>query len=192
LHDRIGQNLALLNIDLDISASQLQGTCADIVKPRLTEARALVETTIAHVRNVLAELRPPALDDYGLAAALRAYSTSLSASTGLLVRFDGADITPRPAPLTETALFRIAQEALMNAAKHAGAGSIAVELTATASIIALTITDDGVGFDKAFPGANRAAWGITTMRERAEAVGAVLDIDAQPGAGTRVRVTLEL
>ena len=191
LHDRIGQNLAILGLNLDIAGAQLpDSTCAE-AKTRLGEARAMLQTTMAHVRNVMAELRPPALDEYGLAAALRAYIASFSASTGLAVLFDGQDLSPRLASLTETGLFRIAQEALTNAAKHARAQSARVRLSDSATTVTMSISDDGSGFDGSKPNPAPTSWGLTTMRERAEAMGARLRIESRAGHGTTVIVEVD-
>jgi signal transduction histidine kinase len=192
LHDRIGQNLALLNLGLDIAATQIPDDCGDAVKPRLREARAIVQTTIAHVRNVMAELRPPALDEYGLAAALRAYVASVQATTDLLATFEGRDVVPRPSALVESTLFRIAQEAVTNTAKHAAASRVTVRVVATAEVLTLSITDDGKGFDASDPTSDDSKWGVTTMRERAEAIGARLRIASEPGHGTAVIVEADL
>jgi two-component system sensor histidine kinase UhpB len=89
----------------------------------------------------------------------------------------------------ELALFRIAQEALINCAKHARAKRVEISLRATAGEMVLRVEDDGEGFDPGQPG-SRASWGLTIMRDRADAVGARLKIDAAPGRGTRLTVAV--
>jgi PAS domain S-box-containing protein len=188
LHDRIGQNLAVLNLNL----SMLRAAAVDGPPPLasgLSEAQALLETTIAQVRNVMADLRPPALDEYGLLAALRTGAESFAARTGLKITVLGEELEPRPALATETALFRIAQEAMTNAAKHAGAQHLDIALASRPGCIALSITDDGIGMKAGHPGTAGVSWGLKTMRERAEAIGATLRIDSTP-QGTRIAIEL--
>ena len=185
LHDRIGQSLSALSLSLNIIRSQLSG---DSVRARLDAAQKLLETTTAHVRNVMADLHPPALEDYGLLAALRTHAESLRTSGKINVAVSGEDLVPRLAPVAEMALFRIAQSALANAARHAHARRIKVTLAAIRERVTLTISDDGTGFDIGRVGAAPASWGLTIMRERAEAIGARLRIDSEPGRGTRVVV----
>jgi two-component system sensor histidine kinase UhpB len=192
LHDRIGQNLALLNLNLDVAAAQLPPGSPAEVTARLMQARTLLQATIGHVRNVMADLRPPALDEYGLNAALRAHVGAFRVSTGIEVDYQGEDVLPRPSLATETALFRIAQEALTNAAKHARPSHVIVRLSDRSGRLTLCIEDDGAGFDATAAAGERASWGVATMRERAEAIDAALRIDSQPGLGTRVLVEVEV
>ena len=190
LHDSVGQNLAVLNLNLGILGSQLPAGMPRELMGRLDDARDMLESTAQQVRDVMADLRPAALDDFGLLAALRAYATSFSKRVGVSVSVAGEDIEPRPAPSTEITLFRIAQEALTNAAKHARARQVALTLAVTPLQITLSIADDGMGFDAAQAGANRSHWGMATMRERAEGIGAVLRVESAPGRGTQVLVDL--
>lgn len=191
LHDRIGQNLSALNLSLEVVRRQLPADAAPPVHARLEDAQSLLETTLKQVRNVMADLRPAALDDYGLLAALRAYAADFAIRFELAVTVDGKDPLPRFPIAVETALFRIAQEALGNIAKHARARKVEVVVAETLGRISLTVADDGVGYDARRPQLGNPAYGMTTMRERAEAVGATLHVDSAPGKGTRVTVTLE-
>ena len=191
LHDRVGQNLAALNINFNIIRSQLSQQSRDAVGARLRDTQTLLEGMAAQVRDVMADLHPPALDDYGLLAALRTYVESLGTRCAVPITVHGEDLAPRLPLATETALFRIAQEALANAVKHARARHIQLLLTATPDQVALTIEDDGVGFDAGHAPLAHASWGLAIMHERAEAVGAALRIDTAPGRGTRVVVEIE-
>lgn len=190
LHDRIGQSLSVLNLNLKLLGAELSKDLSRAALTRLDDMQKLLEATTAQVRNVMADLRPPALDDYGLFAALRVYAESLSARINTPVSVGGGELAPRPAPAVETALFRIAQEALTNAAKHARAKRVVVTLAASAERVTLTIADDGVGFDVAIANPGQASWGLALMRERAEAVGAALRLESAPGRGTRVSAEL--
>jgi signal transduction histidine kinase len=188
LHDRIGQNLAVLNLNLEIVRTQLPENAPKDLKTRLADARAMLETTVTQVRNVMADLRPPALDEYGLVAALGTYVDSFVARTGITIAFRGEHIAPRLPLVTETALFRIAQEALTNVAKHAKAQHVELIVEYSTGGIVLCVADDGVGFAVCPTGTAGASWGLATMRERAEAIGARLSIESIRTCGTRVVV----
>lgn len=186
LHDRVGQSLTALGINLNLLYSQLPAETAARMRARLADCLTLVEETTGHIRDVMGELRPAVLDDYGLLAALHWYGQRFSQRTSLAVAVQGEELTPRLPPAVETALFRIAQEALTNVARHAQASQVTVTLEHVDGGIRLVIADDGVGFDPAVR--RRGGWGLMTMRERAEAVGGRLRLDSAPGKGTRVVV----
>jgi len=191
LHDLVGQKLTALNINLNIVKSE--SACAMLAQSgtRLDDSLKLVEETIESIRDVMAELRPAVLDDYGLTAALRWYAEQFSKRTGVATTVveQGAGRLPVAA---EEALFRIVQEALANVGKYAQATHATVTLGVTAQASCLTIADDGGGFDSAAPQqpARDRGWGLMIMRERAAAVGADLKIESAPGHGTRIIVTL--
>lgn len=192
LHDRIGQNLAGLGLDLNIIRSQLAGTPFGDgpVQARLDDSLALVAQITEQVRDVMANLRPPVLDDYGLAAALRWYGDRLAERTGLTIVVQGEERLPRLAAPLENTLFRIAQEALTNVAKHAWASEVIVTLGMDDGKVRLVIADDGCGFDltRLVDLEGSHGWGVLTMTERAEAVGARFRIESSPGQGTKVIV----
>lgn len=190
LHDRIGQNLTALGLNLNLIARSLQsdGDAAT----RLRDSRSLIETTIGAVREVISDLRPPVLDDYGLLAALRWLGEQLRERTGLQVSVSGDERQPALEPQVQNALFRIAQETLINVVKHAQAQRAEVVLVRTDAGTRLRISDDGCGFDLAATQASepRNHWGLEMMRERAEAVGARLRVASTGGQGTTVSVEL--
>jgi signal transduction histidine kinase len=186
LHDRVGQNLYALSLNLQLIRTQLPTQLAAAVGERLADAQQLAGSTVQHIRDVMAELRPPTLDDYGLLAALRTYARPFSARLGAPVAVHGEETVPRLPLATETALFRIAQEALTNVAKHARAKRVEITLVPNAKHVTLTIGDDGGGFEAESAIRGRESWGMKIMRERAEAVGATLRIESAPGRGTRV------
>ena len=210
LHDRVGQSLSALNINLNIIRSQLPQHSLDVVGARFQDTQTLLEGTAAQIRNIMADLHPPALDDFGLLAALRTYAESSGARAAVPIAVHGEDLAPRLSLAAETALFRIAQEALANAVKHARARNIEVVLGATPECVTLTIDDDGVGFDAehtmparrrrrfddgvgfdtghTMPAGNH--WGLAIMRERADAVGAALRMESAPGRGVHVIVEI--
>jgi signal transduction histidine kinase len=189
LHDRVGQNLSALSLLLTLIHDELPPEAQARVERRLSDAHAVLVDTVRHVRDVMAELRPPALDEYGLAAALRTLARSFSERTGVAIEVLEQDTHERPPRATETALFRIAQEALANVARHARAQRVEIRLTAEGDALTLAVSDDGAGFDSA-AASPEAHWGMQTMRERAAAIGADLRLESAPGRGTRVVVRL--
>lgn len=187
LHDRIGQNLATLSLNLNLIRAGVAPHARAEVLARIDDAQEMVEATTRQARDLMAELHPAALDDFGLAAALRAHAEPFAARVGLQVAVEGEDYAPRLASPVELALFRIGQEALANAAKHAKATRVNVRVSATRERVALTVSDNGRGFDPAQADSG-ATWGLTIMRERAAAAGVELSVDSARGRGTRVRV----
>jgi PAS domain S-box-containing protein len=190
LHDRVGAHLSALNLSLSILRSQLPQESLRAAGARLDDTQKLLEETTTQVRDLMADLHPPALDDYGLFAALRNYVHELGARTAVPISVGGEDLVPRLPLAAETALFRVAQGALTNTVTHAQARRIQVLLAESPDRIALTIADDGVGFDVAHASLAHASWGLAIMRERAQAVGAELNVESTPGEGTRVRVEI--
>jgi PAS domain S-box-containing protein len=188
LHDQVGQNLSALNINLDIVLGSLKDSP---LKTRMEDSLKLVDGTLQSIETVMAELRPPLLDEYGLGAALAWYAEEYTQRTGVRVSIEkpqdaGKGLRAEAA----VALFRIAQEALNNVAKHAGAKLVRIWLSLEGDEVNLCIADDGGGFDVAQ--APRGRWGMSTMRERAEAAGGRFMIDSVPGKGTIVRAAVPL
>jgi signal transduction histidine kinase len=138
----------------------------------------------------MSELRPPMLDDYGLRPALHWYAKDFSKRTGIAVDVLGDDATERAAPEIEITLFRIAQEALTNVAKHAQAARAQIELDHSNSHCVMTVTDDGIGIDDRRPmdSRQRSGLGMVTMRERTQAVGGHFHVRAKPGGGTQIAI----
>lgn len=186
LHDDINQQLAILSIELD-------GLRSDRLKvrgaKRLSQAMETTQSISRSVRELSHRLHPSTFRLVGLVAALDNLRRDLS-PPHLPIAFCHRDV---PAEIDETValcVFRVAQEALRNAVKHSDAGHIWVDLTGGPSSLALTITDDGRGFD--VNGPPNAGLGLISMRERVESVGGVLEIHATPASGTGVRVTVPI
>ena len=182
LHDRIGANLTALSLNLKLVRSEWGKTST-----RLDDSEKLLDSTAQLVRDVLTNMRPPGLDELGLLAALREHAEQVAQRSGLALQVHGAEPRPRLPPATEIALFRVAQEALTNIVKHARAGAVTMSLRPEPGLVTLTVADDGAGFD-AEARAMAAGMGMASMRERAEAVGALARIESAPGRGTRVIV----
>ena len=190
LHDRVGQNLTALSISLDILKTQLSGSEQEALRARLNDAAALLDSTAGAIENVMSELRPPMLDDYGLLPALQWYANEFSVRTGLEVQVEGDEGMERLAQASEIALFRITQEALNNVAKHAKARRVRITLERSPAEFVMRVSDDGVGLDAATspPSRRRQGLGMVTMRERTQAIGGRFEMRAEPGGGTRLVV----
>lgn len=189
LHDRIGQNVTALSIGLNTLRSELPADWQRQLKEHLDDCETLLFSTSTLVRNVMNDLRPPGLEELGLAAALGEFARQIGRRTGIAVTVTGSEERPRLPELTAIALFRIAQEALTNITKHARATTVSIALESTADALIMTITDDGCGFDASAPRARpSASLGMVGMRERAEAIGGRLRVESAPGQGTRVIV----
>jgi signal transduction histidine kinase len=188
LHDRVGQALTALSLNLAVLQSQSR---APQVRARLKDSQALLETTIQAIQNVAAELRPPMLDDHGLAAALAWYARDFGTRSGIAVAVEAAKGERMP-PAIELALFRIAQEALNNIAKHARAGRATIVLDRAGEEYVMRIADDGIGVGPAQePREQRGTGlGMITMRERAQAVGGRFAVESAAGKGTRLTVRI--
>jgi PAS domain S-box-containing protein len=190
LHDLVGQNLTALGIHLELIRNEVPSEVLETISARLGESRALLENTIESIRNVMEELRPFVLDDFGFAAAARWLGGLFARRTGVAVTVSGGASPVRWPVQIETALFRILQEALTNVAKHANATAVAVTLAEDERSLRMTIRDNGIGFAKAddeiLPG--EKGWGMVMMAERAREAGAGFTIESQPGQGTRITV----
>lgn len=187
LHDRVGQELTAVNLNLTIIKGQLPDEYLERVGTRLTDAIHLLETTIPTVRNLISDLRPALLDELGLVEALRTTVKEFSSRYEIQTYFEEPE-SPLP-PLNssvEITLLRIAQEALINVAKHAHAKEVTLTLTLSASVIQLMVVDNGVGVDLVNTKDHFAGHGLTIMRERAEAVDGTFSISSELGAETKI------
>ena len=192
LHDLVGQKLTALSINLNIVKMELTAATSAQVGAKLDDPLKLVEETIGSIRNVMMTLRPAVLDDYGLPPVLRWYVEQFIRRTGIPTTVIEHGSPRRLPRVAEETLFRIAQEALGNAAKYARARQVMVTLDTAPEVTRLTIADDGCGFDPSAcgPPVKGHGWGLMIMRERAASVGAELTVESAPGHGTRVIATL--
>jgi signal transduction histidine kinase len=187
LHDAVAQKLFSLRLTAR-AAAELADRDPGRVPAELAQVERLAADALGELRSVIFELRPADLEEDGLTASLRKHVEMLSRVYDARLTFDG-DGDIGDAGLTEErelTLFRIAQEAVHNALRHAQARDIALRLRRAGPWVSLTITDDGAGFDRAAIG--RDGLGLTSMRDRAEEVGGVLTVESAPGAGTVVKV----
>ena len=190
LHDRIGQGLTGLGINLDILRKMLPTDAKPEMYSRLEDSANLVETTVQAAENVMADLRPPMLDDAGLLPTLHWYAENFGRRTGINITVQGNDESKRLPSETEIGFFRIVQEALNNVAKHARATQVEITLKYETDRCFLLIRDNGVGFDsvESSNDQRRVGLGMATMKERAEALGGFLKIESMPGRGTTITV----
>jgi PAS domain S-box-containing protein len=198
LHNIVGPNLTALGINLrlmlQLNKSSLTLDTKQQISDCLANCLSLVQKMAGTTRNITAGMRPTALDDQGLLAALRLYASRFAQYTGLHVTVEGDQIAQRLPEPVDLALFRIAQEALNNVAKHSRAQEAKVTLSRETARVTLTIEDDGQGFDPEMLRTIQpsAGWGLLFMQERAESVGARFNLHAAVGKGVQVRVDYAL
>ncbi|HUX25782.1 MAG TPA: sensor histidine kinase, partial [Burkholderiales bacterium] len=177
-------NLALLQ-------RQLPHSNAAGWQRRLSDVIAQIDEAKNSVKDISVDLRPLLLEERGLLSALEDYARRFEGSTGIAVQVRGGNLARRLPPEKKIALFRIAQEALTNCAKHARARAVAIELDNDTEHLLLSVTDDGVGIDLAGVNGKKTGFGLLSMQERAEAIGCRWRIESMPGKGTRVSVSTE-
>lgn len=185
LHDELGSDLTALNFTLAHTKECPIGSSGCQFHSQLLDAELLIGGMSRKLRAIIAELRPPVLEDYGLEAALRWDMEQIAKLTNCALTLLTEGAIPRLPADMELALFRITHEALTNTLKHSSALQVTVTLGCTDNTILLSVCDDGVGF---FPRAElpsvSVGWGLTLMRERAEMLGGKFLLKPGPGAGT--------
>jgi PAS domain S-box-containing protein len=189
LHDETLQALAVLRMRL---SSALRQDSPESLEETSHAAVAQIDGEIEKLRRLITELRPAALDAIGLEAALQALAEQHEQTADLTVscRFDLArEEEARPTALLETAVYRLVQEALNNAAKHSMAKHIELAVRASGGTIEMEIRDDGVGFE---PNLVQEGFGLVGMRERAALLGGTLEVESTRGAGTEIRAEIPL
>ncbi len=192
LHDELGQVLAALGINmqlqLKIGSPEQHG--------HIAESIALVEGALQQVRRLALGLRPPMLDDLGLAPALIWMAEQTARRSGFVLRCQLAKLNTRMPPVLETVCYRVAQESLTNIVRHAQASEVVITLEMVGDAIELCVQDNGRGFAAAMPmpgqGHTPETLGIFGMKERAMCVGGELNVSSTPGQGTRVRLRCPL
>ncbi len=194
LHDDTGQALSTLIIDLERLETALPADAPDL-RQRLAETRQLAVRTLDDLRKVVYDLRPTMLDDLGLASAIRWYARAKLDEAAIRLKFEPLDETMRLTPELETALFRIAQEAINNIVRHAEAKSVTVRFGREDGYVCLEVEDNGCGFDVASvtgQALRLRRFGLLGIQERADLVGGEATLDSEPGRGTCLRVRLPL
>ncbi|HEV2129049.1 MAG TPA: ATP-binding protein [Thermomicrobiales bacterium] len=161
-------------------------TSEEEIDSSLKSVSELLERATNELHDVIFELRPPDLDDLGLVAAIEAYVQTIQ-RTGLSCRLEASGDPPNFTPEVRLSFYRIAQEALHNVVRHAGADEAVVRLETTDELVRMTVRDNGAGFDPA-QAVQPASLGLLSMRERAESIGATFTILTRPGGGTAIVV----
>jgi len=189
LHDDAGQILVSIHLALEAAAADLLPQARE----RLDGVRRLLDEAEQNLRRIAHELRPTILDDLGLVPALRFLAHGVAARAGVPVRVEGS-LRTRLRPSVETALYRVVQEALRNATKHAFATSVLVRLEHREHDVRLTVKDDGRGFDlnAVLRRKGSRGLGLGAMRERLNGLGGQITIDSAPGHGTEVRIVIPI
>jgi signal transduction histidine kinase len=186
LHDAMTQNLFSLSLTAEAAAGLMRADPAR-AEAEIDRVRELARETQVELRSLIFELRPPRLEADGLVATVGKDLEVLGRAHGLKadLRVDG---TPELDSAVEVELYRVVQEALNNAVRHAQAETVAVEIDARDDGVMVTVRDDGVGFDPGARAIRERRLGLTSMRERAESLGGTFSVETGRDAGTTVRV----
>ncbi|MDE3196000.1 MAG: MCP four helix bundle domain-containing protein [Acidobacteriota bacterium] len=185
LHDEVGQSLSALLVTLSNMAAEMPDAG---VSTHLAAARKLAESSLKCVRNMALLLRPSMLDDLGLIPAVQWQAREISRRTGIAIAVDSEGVPDTLPDEYRTAIYRVVQEALHNCEQHAAAKNARVTMRVHGSSLALSIQDDGKGFDTA----NVRGMGLVGMEERISNLNGTCNIESEPGKGTLVMVRLPL
>lgn len=185
LHDGLGPSLAGLTLDVDTLRNRVRALDARETDAQLLSLRTGIQSAVAEVRRVVEGLRPPALDELGLGAALDHLAQRLTGGTGVVVDLEVTGLEPLPAA-AEVAVYRVAQEALTNIVRHSGAQQVWIRLATVPGHVVLEIADDGHGRTAPRDG----GVGLGSMRERAEELGGSVEIVGTAGSGTTIRAAI--
>ncbi|CAN5205874.1 hypothetical protein BH18ACT4_BH18ACT4_14590 [soil metagenome] len=186
LHDAMTQTLFSLRLTIETAASMIAGE-PEQATTQLVKAGELLDSTFAELRALIFELRPAALSTDGLVATLRKHLEVIGRAHGVRVAVT-AENERRLPPDIERELFRIVQEAVTNTLRHAEASSLDVVVGWDADRVTATVRDDGIGFDPDARAFRSRRLGLTSMRERAQALGGTLTVGSAPGRGTTIEV----
>jgi signal transduction histidine kinase len=187
LHDETGQALTSILLGLKALEERVE---TDDRQAAIAELRGLVVATLQDVRRLAVELRPAALDDFGLVPALERLCDTMFEQGGVAVDVQSYLDDQRLPAETETALYRIVQEALTNVLKHASAARVTVRLRQSERFVELLVQDDGAGFDPR--GVRDGGLGLVGMRERVALLGGRMVVDSSEGAGTMLKAEVPI
>ena len=193
LHDEIGRDLTAIGMNLAIIGDNIADEASNKHRELIEDTKRLTKGISRSVRAIMASLRPPVLDDFGLLAALGWNAEFFSKRFGIMVSVQADESFPRLSMEKEASLFRITQEALLNSVKHADSRSATITLQSADGKIMLAVSDNGKGFvpsSSAIHGSS--GWGLKIMSERAELIGGSFHVESSPGNGTIVSVNVPL
>ena len=195
LHDGTGQALTALGLGFAAASENVQQN-PELATEQLAELKTMSTQALQELRDLIGDLRPSLLDDLGLVPALQNQVQSFAQRTGVQADFILNGRRQRVPPEIETIVFRIAQEALTNVAKHADATQVTVQVTFGDELLCLEISDDGSGFEPQtifeVDSGTRQVWGLLGMQERVALVGGSCDISSQPEQGTTIQVSIPI
>jgi signal transduction histidine kinase len=189
LHDEVGQALTAVKVELSVTQRRLNGTPQSNA---LLEAQEITDNALQTVRDMSQLLHPAALDDLGLSAAVEWQARTFEVRHAIRVDVEHAGLSQRLPREVEVAAYRIVQEALTNVAKHSSATACRICLARTEAELAISIEDDGAGFDLSDGAAARRGLGLVGMRERAALLAGEVSLSSERGRGTRVAARLPL
>jgi signal transduction histidine kinase len=192
LHDELGQSLSSTSLSVELAQRAIKDG-EEATGSHLEQAHDLIADATDRMYQLIHGLRPSVLDDLGLVAALRSHAQQVLQPAGIAFDIDASELGQRLPPVVETALFRIHQEALTNILRHAQAERVQLRLVRENGAVTAEIRDDGVGFDPAASrgeGQSRQSYGLLGMQERAILLGGQVEIESQPGHGTRLQVRI--
>ena len=187
LHDETGQALMVVRLYLGM----LEAAAGTRARAKIRETVGVVDRTIEGLRRIIAKLSPLVLQELGLVAAIRKEAKDLAKTTGVKARVAVSDDVGRLAPECESAIYRVVQEALHNVAKHAKATSVDIQMERQDDIVHLVIEDNGQGM-KTVEGWNGRSFGVAGMRERIAMLGGTLEVQSEPGQGTRIEAIVPM
>jgi two-component system NarL family sensor kinase len=189
LHDSTAQRIAALVLELSVAVRDEDDPA---LRNRLLAARDATQAILEEVRLLSHTMHPAVLDDLGLGAALQKLARDASNGNGIDFDVDATRLRSRLPRHAEAVLYRVAQEAVRNAARHAKPSHMRISVDADASVATLEVSDDGIGFDLNDADRRRQGMGLTSMRERVGLVDGWLEIKTAPGSGTTVSANVPL
>ncbi|MFC7751192.1 sensor histidine kinase [Paenibacillus thermoaerophilus] len=192
IHDDLAQSLAHIVLRAEIAERMLMKQDLDAVRVELSDMKSQIRSSLEEVRKMIFNLRPMALDDLGLAPALRKYIQDFEERTKIHADFEvfGKEVR-LPSPM-EVAIYRLVQESFSNVYKHARATYIRVELTFQRQMVRLIVQDNGVGFQVGKDDAEIGRFGLMGMRERVELLEGELQIESAPDRGTKISLAIPI
>jgi signal transduction histidine kinase len=186
LHDEAAQSMVLLRLELEM----IERDAPALLRPRLRQARAIAERTVAELRRIVAALSPAVLDRLGLEAALRQLAARFRSLHPAKLRLRIPAPSERLPRQTEEVIYRVAQECLRNIAKHSQATHVNLSVRGADKYIRLSVSDNGAGFCAETAGSQPMSFGLAGMRERAALLGGTLAVRSAPGKGATVTLQL--
>jgi two-component system sensor histidine kinase UhpB len=194
LHDDTSGSLARVLLNIEMCEELVPAEWSE-VRAKISSTRSLCEQTLENVHKMIFNLRPTLLDDLGLASAMHWYAKNNLEPAGVQVQFESAANLGRLPPTVETAMFRIAQEAITNIVRHAHARHARIQLFCNKAKLGLVVQDDGCGFDASGVMRNSDSahrWGLFGIQERVAVLNGNFQVESRVGAGATLRVEIPL